>query len=302
MWRRWDLRKPHDRLPRFLLRLVLVGLGCCLMPQFGPGQLPNVERRGRVTLGPPTEPEKMIPQVIDFEPIKKPIPNKIVLPPTTPPIVVFEPTYVILPRISTLPVLAVPTTPPFSPEPPLLEDEIPPDPMLPALASPDAQPKQDLFERPTFGAVVAISDPPTTVPGEGTPGLNHGTNDPEKITPSELAVARFETPAPGPLPEDSSLELGIVSRQPFLPVESQAMTLAQMQHQARERAYMTRLGSRNGTPHFMGTYPRNDTAYSPVPMYRSVAPQRRIHGVLHWAFASAFNVRVRLAEPFHYFD
>ena len=33
------MRKPHERWHRLLLRLLLVGLGCCLVPQFGPGLL-----------------------------------------------------------------------------------------------------------------------------------------------------------------------------------------------------------------------------------------------------------------------
>ena len=268
------------------------------MPQPGPGQLPIVENRAPFTLGAPCEPEKAVPQVVEFEPIKAAIPRTIVLPPTTPPIEVHEPILVALPKIFTVPGVDVPTTPPFSAEPPLLENELPLDPILPSVAKPDEEPQENPFARPTFGAVVALDDPAYTPEAEPEPTLVYWTNDPVQFVPMaktspELAVVRHDTPVfVSPLiPRDENPSLVPVIAHPFM-----------QERRSRAQSYMDRLGSRDGTPRFMATYPQYYAAYQSVPMRRFTAPQRQIHGVLHWAFSSTLSVRESLAESFHYFD
>src|ERR1051325_1548598 len=100
-------------MPRRLLRLLLVGLGLCLIPQAGPGQLPVREAIHQRRLGPPIEREGT-PQVLEFEPVKKPSPPELDLIPPAPAIDPVTPVANPLPlRCKILEVL-VPTTPPFA--------------------------------------------------------------------------------------------------------------------------------------------------------------------------------------------
>src|SRR4051794_1300319 len=90
--RGWDLRKPHKQVPRWLFRLVLVGLACCLIPQFGPGQLPTVEQPLPFRLGAPQDVQPEPSPDRELAPSEVPPPNfpKFIdepLLPTTPPIV-----------------------------------------------------------------------------------------------------------------------------------------------------------------------------------------------------------------------
>jgi hypothetical protein len=307
------LRKPHERLPRLLLRLLLVGLGCCLIPQLGPGQLPIVENRAPIRLGPPREPEKALPQVLEFEPIKAAISQTLELPPPLPlpppAMGVHEPIPGILPKICTVLGVALPTTPPFSPEPPLWEIELLPEPILPSPVTPEMQAENDPFERPMFGSAVGLDLPAYTDAVERRT-LVYWTNDPvqfvsvERPTP-KLAVVPLDTPVFGssmiPLAENPSLDPDPASAPPFLQVESEATRRARMQPPTRERSYMDRLGSPDGTLRLVAHFPQAYAAYQPLPVRRSV-PQHRAQGVLHWAFSSALSVRASLAETFHYFD
>jgi hypothetical protein len=105
------VRKPHAGLAwlhRFWLRLMLVGLACCLTSQLGPGQAPVIVNRAPAVLEPPLpiivnrapalpespqEVENAHPSVLEFEPSQAPLP-------LIPSVLVFEPAKAPVPMIS----------------------------------------------------------------------------------------------------------------------------------------------------------------------------------------------------------
>lgn len=145
------MRKPHPGstwLRRYGLQLLLVGLCCCLTPQIDLGQ-PIIINRGRAVLGPPEEPEKPVPSVLEF--------------PSAPPqppvgILLFEPIKSALPAIPIIPSLAetdaggasLPKTPTVP------GDEATTSPLRVAYPPPLTA----ALDRPTFGKVIGLNGLP----------------------------------------------------------------------------------------------------------------------------------------------
>jgi hypothetical protein len=311
------LRKPQK------LWFLLVALCCCLIPKVGPGQLSTVENRSPVTLGTPQEPEKT-PQVLEFAPAEPPIPSTIVFdakkPPVSP-IVVFEPIDAARPKSKNVPGLALPiATTPMELMAPVNETEPASgfDPLLPPVGQP--------LERPTFGAVVTVDfEPPVVVSPRERPSatLVYWTNHPIQVysveTPSLAATAvNFDAPIrlASWVPRDEpvlvqpiAIEPPVAEPAPPAPAKRYLFTVAELEAAKRAylaanvRRYVDQLGSPDGTPRLMAPNPRGTVVRYEQP------PQRRIDGVMHWAFSSGSRVcesmlwplRI-LAEPFRDFD
>jgi hypothetical protein len=253
----------------------------------------------------PPESEPMLPLVVEvLPPEPKPMPPLIVnvLPPESKP----------------MPRLIVEVPPPESePMPPLIVNALPPEskPMRMPKAVSDDHPLPKPFERPSFGSVVgididarsAILPPAVSTPSERpAPTLVYSTNNPIQVTPVE--AVRPEVRQEATMPPVSSIPIIDVQFEPA-PTERKYISISELQAinrarmDAQVRRYMNRLGSPDGTLRLTQSYPQ------PMPMYYAPPPQRRIVGVMHWAFSSGSSVcdsflwpLRMLAEPFREFD
>jgi hypothetical protein len=181
-----------------MLRLMLVGLGCCLLPQFGPGQLPMVVNRPPISLGPPQEVEEASPQVVEFAPPLLPIPSILVFEPIKPPLPALPNILVSDPPLSGIPRVAVLETnePPRSGVLDWAELEM----SEPPSVVPYGRPLTVFGERPTFGSAIGLRDARTPGKLHQRPASSQGIANAEvslpPLTVSRPPVARFETPRP----------------------------------------------------------------------------------------------------------